>query len=130
MMRRMLVIMAGALVSASCASLDTVDKKPDRETVAKLLVDDLRCRQVDADKPCDEGEQPKTVRLTQIDCVALPLRSERREDAHAECAFSGEITRVNGRIDPLDLMRREFSLLDLTPGQYLPTHAWSLDKAQ
>ena len=127
---RLLVILAGALAGASCASLDTVDKKPDRETVARLLVDDLRCRQVAADEPCEEGEQPNSVRLTQLECVALPLRSARREDAHAECVFSGEITRVNGRIDPLEPMRREFSLMDLTPGQYLPTHAWSIDKAQ
>ncbi|HNS85861.1 MAG TPA: hypothetical protein PKH09_03090 [Parvularculaceae bacterium] len=130
MMRLLLVIMAGALLSVSCASLDTVDKKPDRQTVARLLVDELTCKEVEGDDPCEEGEQPREIRFTELECVALPLRSERREDAHAECAIEGEIIRANGRRDPLQRMQRDFSLIDLTPGQYLPTRAWSIDKAQ
>ncbi|MCB2096719.1 MAG: hypothetical protein AB7F91_03290 [Parvularculaceae bacterium] len=125
-----LVIATGLLASVSCASLDTVDKKPNRETISVLLVDALTCRQVAGGDPCDEGEQPKEVRLSDFDCVALPLRSARREDAHAQCVYAGEVIRVNGRREALPVSRGEFSLIDLTPGQYLPTRQWSLDKAE
>ena len=46
------------------------------------------------------------------------------------CVYSGEIIRANGRREALPVSQGEFSLVDLTPGQYIPTRQWSLDKAE
>lgn len=126
-MRRPLVIMAGVLASASCASLTVVDKKPDRETVEILLAGALKCRDVEGAELCKTEEQPKEIRLAALDCVALPLRSTRRESAHARCAYEGEIIRVNGVRETLARAESEFSLINLTPGLYRPTREWTIE---
>ena len=122
-MRRLML--AAVVLAAGCASLDTVNKTPNRDIVADLLVDDFVCRDT-AEKKCDPGEQPKDVTLSSLDCEALPLRAETRERAHAVCVFAGEIVRVNGATAPFASMTREFSLIELTPGVRVPEKAWTL----
>ncbi len=119
------LLIALALLSMACASLDTVDKKPGREAVSELLVDDLACRNT-AEKKCDPGEQPREVRISEFECEALPLRPAARESAHAACRFSGEIIRVNGSLAPLASTYREFSLIELTPGVRVPERTWTI----
>ncbi len=114
-----------SLAVSACASMTTVHKTPGRDVVADLLVDDLQCRDT-AEKKCDPALQPKSVKLTRLDCDALPLRAAAREAAHAACAFSGEIERVNGSAAPLPEGTREFSLMDLTPGVRVPERVWLL----
>lgn len=121
------VIMVGAVfLAASCASLTVVDKKPGRDTVAQLIIDDYRCVDASGDDQCDPGEQPARIDISSLDCEALPLRTGVREAAHARCAFTGEIQRVGGRIDALPLSERDFSLAELTPGARVPERAWTL----
>lgn len=125
MVARFLSLGVIGLISASCASLDTVNKTPDKGIAASLLVDDLQCRDT-AEKKCAPGEQPKAVKFSAFDCQALPLRPETRESAHARCVFSGEIVRVDGTAIPLGQRERQFSLIELTPGVRVPQRAWTL----
>ena len=120
------VIVATAGLAASCASLTVVDKTPDRNTVAELIIDQYRCVDISGDDQCDPGEQPALIDIASLDCRALPLRTGVREAAHARCAFSGAIHRVSGRADTLALTEREFSLAELTPGARVPERAWTL----
>lgn len=120
--------LAGAAALGGCASLTTVDKTPDRKTAAALLAAAFTCREAPDKDPCDPGEQPANVRLTRLDCEALPLRSGVREAARARCGYEGEVRRVNGRVDPLAPAQADFSLVELTPGLYIPTREWALDK--
>ncbi|NWG91807.1 MAG: hypothetical protein HXY21_04780 [Parvularculaceae bacterium] len=122
-MRRLMTALF--VFATACASLETVHKTPGRDIVAALLVVDLQCRDT-AEKKCDPAEQPKEIRISAIDCEALPLRPATRERAHAACAFSGEIVRVNGTASPLLETVREFSLVELTPGVRVPEKAWTL----
>lgn len=122
-MRRLML--AAAFSTAACASLETVDKTPDRDVVADLLADVFVCNDT-AEKKCDPGEQPKVVKISTFDCEALPLRPAARERAHAVCAFAGDVVRVNGTTAPFASMTREFSLIELTPGVRVPQKAWTL----
>jgi hypothetical protein len=121
-MRR--VAFASGLLLAGCASLGAVDKTPDRDTVAELLRDDLACRET-PEKPCADGDQITDIALTSLRCEEAPLRSGIREAAHARCAFAGEIVRADGRRERFD-DRRDFSLVDLTPGAYRPQRMWTI----
>lgn len=129
-MRAPAFILAAAAI-AGCQSLSTVDKKPGREVVSAILVKALACKEVDGEEPkCKAEEQPAAVRLTALDCVALPLRSAVREQAHARCAWEGRIVQANGA--ETDIVRKagEFSLIELTPGAYRPTREWILDRLE
>ncbi len=129
-MRAVFAIASTGFIALGCTSLTVVDKTPKKETVAEILLDEFTCREVAGAEPCDPAEQPKEIRLTSLDCRALPLRSGVREDAHARCVYSGEIIRANGRKDPLGPAESGFSLIDYTPGVYIPTREWSLDKSR
>lgn len=119
------LIIAMAFLPAACASIDTVKKTPDSDDVAALLVDDLACRNT-AEKECMPGDQPKSVDFASIHCEALPLRPATRESAHAVCVFEGTLTRVDGVATPIASSRREFSLIELTPGVRVPERAWTI----
>lgn len=121
-MRRILL---AVFLAAGCASLETVNKTPDRDTVAELLVAAFVCRDT-AEKKCDPQLQPRRVTLTAVDCQALPLRPVTRESAHARCVAAGEVVRIDGTAAPFAPMTREFSLIDLTPGVRVPERAWTL----
>lgn len=126
-MRALLVIGAGVLAISGCASLTTVDKTPDRKTVEALLLADLACEETEGEEAkCRPEKQPTKVRLSEIDCKALPLRSGVREAAHAVCALEGEVRRADGTLEALERTTREFSLIDLTPGAYAPTRDWTI----
>ncbi len=135
-MRSLALIIAGAsALIAGCQSLSVVDKTPNRETVSAILVAALACRETTDPESgelikCDPAAQPRSVRLTKLDCEALPLRSSRREAAHASCAWIGELVRVNGAREALAATSGEFSLVDLTPGTYRPTREWTIDSGQ
>lgn len=120
------VIVAAACLAASCASLTVVNKEPDRDTVAQLIIDQYRCVDISGDDQCDPGEQPALIDIASLDCRALPLRTGVREAAHTRCAFAGTIHRVSGRADALALTEREFSLAELAPGARIPERAWTL----
>lgn len=129
-MRSLLVITAGLFALGACASLNVVDKAPDRKTVSAILVNALACKDKPGEDPCDPALQPAEVRLAELDCESLPLRSGFRESAHARCVFAGEIVRVNGARDALPVAAGDFSLVDLTPGAYRPTREWTLGKLE
>lgn len=127
-MRRQAFILAVAL-GAGCQSLATVDKTPGRDVVSTILVKALACKDVDGEEPkCKPEEQPARVRLSTFDCVALPLRSAVREQAHARCEWEGKIIQANGVEIDTPRNTAEFSLIDLTPGAYRPTREWTIDK--
>jgi hypothetical protein len=119
------IFLAAILLAASCASLETVNKTPERDDVAELLVREFECRDT-AEKKCAPGEQPRLVKISSINCEALPLRPATRERAHAACAFSGAVVRIDGSAVPFPQMTREFSLIELTPGVRVPERAWTL----
>lgn len=129
-MRSPLVIAAGLLALGACASLTVVDKAPDRKTVSGILAKEFACKEKPGEDPCDPALQPAEIRLTELDCESLPLRSGFRESAHARCVFAGEIVRVNGARDALPVAAGDFSLIDLTPGAYRPTREWALGKLE
>lgn len=129
-MRRRAFILAVAL-GTGCQSLTTVEKTPDRDVVAAILVRALACKDADGEEPkCKAEEQPSRVRLTALDCVALPLRSAVREQAHARCEWEGEITQANGVMIETPRKSADFSLIDLTPGAYRPLREWVIDKLE
>lgn len=124
-----LLMFAAAMLSA-CASLGAIDKAPDRQLVEAMLVGALACKDKPGEDPCDPALQPARVRLTELDCAALPLRSAYRETAHAACRWAGDLVRVNGSVEPLTTVKGDFSLIDITPGTYRPTREWSLGKLE
>lgn len=124
--RTLLVLSASLFALSACASLSVVDKTPDRKAVAGILVKALACRDKPGQEPCDPELQPAEIRLAGLDCDPLPLRSGFREAAHARCAWTGEIVRVNGAHEALSVVAGDFSLIDLTPGSYRPTREWTL----
>lgn len=125
-MRFVLVIAAGFFLLGACASLNVVDKAPDRKIVSGILVKALACKAKPGEDPCDPALQPAEIRLAALDCQSLPLRSGFREAAHARCSWTGEIVRANGARDALSVLAGDFSLIDLTPGSYRPTREWTL----
>lgn len=129
-MRPLLVISAGSFLLGACASLNVVDKAPDRKTVSGILVKALACKDKPGEDPCDPALQPAEIRLDALECQSLPLRSGFRESAHARCVWEGEIVRINGARDALSALAGDFSLIDLTPGSYRPTREWTLGKLE
>jgi len=129
-MRALLVFSAGLLTLGACASLTVVDKSPDRKVVAAILVKALACKDKPGEDPCDPALQPAEIRLAELDCAPLPLRSGFREAAHARCEWTGELVRVNGAREALSVAAGDFSLVDLTPGSYRPTREWVLAKLE
>jgi hypothetical protein len=125
MMARLLMI-AGAASLTACASFGGFKDTPDRDAVAKMLVESLSCKDKAGAEPCKLGEQPHAVELTQFTCVSEPLHSNLREVAHARCAYSGVVHRIDGTTVPLPPAEREFSFVDFTPGEYLAKRFWVL----
>jgi hypothetical protein len=129
-MRLGAIILALAL-GPGCQSLTTVGKTPDRDAVSAILVRALACKDADGEEPkCKAEEQPARVRLTALDCVALPLRSAVREQAHARCEWEGKIIQANGVEVETPKKTAEFSLIDLTPGAYRPTREWAIERLE
>lgn len=129
-MRALLVLSAGLMTLGACASLTVVDKTPERKTVAAILVKALACVDKPGEDPCDPALQPAEIRLAELDCASLPLRSGFREAAHARCEWTGDIIRVNGVREILSAGAGDFSLVDLTPGAYRPAREWVLAKLE
>lgn len=128
MSRGFALFLFAATALGACASLGTVNKAPGRQSVEAMLVGALACKDKPGEDPCDPALQPAKVRLTELDCAPLPLRSAYRETAHARCRWAGDLVRVNGAVEPLKILEGDFSLIDLTPGAYRPTREWSLGK--
>lgn len=134
-MRAFALPAVAVLSLGACQSLTVVDKTPGRKAVSEILVGALQCRETKDEATneaagettkCDPALQPTEVRLSSLDCDALPLRSAVAERAHARCEWTGEMVRANGERAALEKTAGEFSLINLTPGAYRPTEEWQL----
>jgi hypothetical protein len=117
---------------AGCASLEVVNKTPDRKTVAEILRKEAVCVEPapaaaeTAEAPrCGPGDELRSVRLSRLSCEALPLKTGVLAAARATCLYGGEVERADGRVEPIAETEREFLLLNLTPGVRRPLFEWS-----
>jgi hypothetical protein len=119
-----------AVLLAGCASMEVVNKTPEKKVVAEILRKEAACVTPAPDateqaRPCGPGDEAKVVRLSTFSCEALPLKTGVLAAARANCLYAGDLERVDGRIESIAATSREFQLLNLTPGIRRPIHEWS-----
>ena len=120
------LILAAALIAPACASLDTVDKTPERRVVAEILLSELRCPA--DDEECDPAMNPVEIRFSAYDCGAEPLKPGIEASARALCAYEGRIIRADGSEIALAPTEREYLLINMTPGLRVPIREWAAAK--